>query len=215
LRLRYWRGEFHRYQFGAYRLVYNDDLRSELVAWTRAEFVRLNAAAVVALEMGGDGKKSKAPLVRPVTSRLIGDVLQALRGQCLLPASTDAPAWIDGASGPEPAGLLPMRNGILDLDALAAGRAGCLLPPSPSYFTTTAAPFAFDPAATAPLEWLRFLRDLWPDDSESIETLQEFFGYLLTPDTRQQKILFLLGPRRGGKGTIARVLGEFVDRGSG
>jgi len=31
-------------------------------------------------------------------------------------------------------------------------------------------------------------------------------GYLLTPDTRQQKILMLVGPKRSGKGTIARVL---------
>jgi putative DNA primase/helicase len=35
--------------------------------------------------------------------------------------------------------------------------------------------------------------------------LQEWAGYLLTADTRQQKILLLVGPKRSGKGTIARV----------
>ncbi len=207
--LRFWRGEFHRYDCGAYRPVPDDDQRAELTQYVRDEFVRLNAAAVAAPEDDGDEEKGP-PRVRAVTTRLIGDVLQALRGLCLLPASTDAPAWIDGATGPDPAGLLPTRNGILDLGALAAGRAGCLLPLSPSFFTPTVAPFGFDPAAPAPREWLRFLHDLWPDDPESIEALQQWFGYLATTDTRQQKILFLVGPRRGGKGTVARVLRELV-----
>jgi putative DNA primase/helicase len=207
-RLRYWRGEFHRYAGGAYRPVPDDDLRAELTEWVRAEFVRLNTAeraAAVALDT-----VNRPPRVRPVTVQLIGNVLQALRGRCLLPAAVEAPAWIDGATGPDPARLLPVRNGLLDLDALAAGRSPCLLPPSASFFTPTALPFDFDPHAPAPREWLRFLSSVWPDDPESVACLQTWFGYLLTPDTRQQKILFLLGPRRGGKGTIARVLRELV-----
>jgi putative DNA primase/helicase len=47
---------------------------------------------------------------------------------------------------------------------------------------------------------------LWPDDPQSIATLQEWFGYCLLPDTRQQKILALIGPRRCGKGTVARIM---------
>ncbi|QJX00253.1 DNA primase family protein [Frigoriglobus tundricola] len=206
--LRFWRGDFHRYRDGAYRPVPDDDQRAELTQYVRAEFVRSNAAVVAACE--GEDEKKQPPRVRPVTSKMIGDVLQALRGLCLLPADTDAPAWIDGATGPDPAGLLPVGNGILDLGALVEGRGRCLLPPSPLFFTHTAAPFDFDPTAPAPCEWLKFLREVWPDDPDSIATLQEWFGYMLTPDTRQQKILFLLGPRRGGKGTITRVLRELV-----
>ena len=47
---------------------------------------------------------------------------------------------------------------------------------------------------------------IWEDDPESIDCLQEWFGYLLTADTRQQKILMMVGPKRSGRGTIARVL---------
>ena len=36
------------------------------------------------------------------------------------------------------------------------------------------------------------------------------FGYLLSPDTSQQKIFVLISPPRGGKGTIARVLRGMV-----
>ncbi|WP_286781041.1 phage/plasmid primase, P4 family, partial [Enterobacter sp. 56-7] len=51
---------------------------------------------------------------------------------------------------------------------------------------------------------------LWPGDSESQETLQEIFGYLLTPDTSQHKIFLIVGPRRSGKGTMGRVAGELL-----
>jgi putative DNA primase/helicase len=57
---------------------------------------------------------------------------------------------------------------------------------------------------------LELLGSIWPDDTESIDTLQEFFGYSLTQDTRQQKILLILGPKRSGKGTIARLLNKVV-----
>ena len=41
---------------------------------------------------------------------------------------------------------------------------------------------------------------------ETIETLQELFGYLVIGDTSQQKMFLVVGPKRSGKGTIARVL---------
>ena len=64
--------------------------------------------------------------------------------------------------------------------------------------------------ASEPAEWLDFLDRVWGDDRESIDCLQEWFGYLLTPDTRQQKILMMVGPKRSGRGTIARVLKALV-----
>ena len=54
--------------------------------------------------------------------------------------------------------------------------------------------------------WLNFMNELWSEDTEAIEALQEMFGYHLTTDTSQQKIHLLIGPKRSGKGTIARVL---------
>lgn len=205
IQLRFWRGEFHAYKAGAYRAVPDDDLRGRLTEWVRAEFVRLHTR-----DMAARQGNVKRPLVQKVTTNLIGNVLQALRGRCLLSAAVVAPAWIDGATGPDPAVVLPVRNGLLDLDAAIRGRTECLLPPCPGFFTPTAAPFDFSPDAPAPVEWLKFLRELWPEDQPSIDTLQEWFGYLLTLDTRQQKILFLLGPKRSGKGTVARVLRELV-----
>jgi putative DNA primase/helicase len=71
--------------------------------------------------------------------------------------------------------------------------------------------FDFDPAAECP-QWDRFLRAIWPDDEDSIELLQEWFGLLLTRDTSLQQALLWIGPRRGGKGVAARVATALLGR---
>jgi len=38
------------------------------------------------------------------------------------------------------------------------------------------------------------------------------FGYLLTGDARQQKLFLFMGKPRSGKGTLARVLEQFIGR---
>ena len=210
--LRYWRGEFIEWENGAFRIVPDEDVRARLVTRVRAEFVAENLAALAF--MGDEDGEKEPPKVRPVTTKLIADVIQAVRSVTLLPSGVNHPAWIDGVAGPAPTALLPVKNGLLDLAAAVDGKPNCLLPATPSFFTFNAAPFGYDPLAPAPTKWLNFLTSVWPDDPTSIATLQEWFGYLLTPDTRQQKILFLLGPRRAGKGTIARILTELVGPGN-
>ncbi|AMV23766.1 hypothetical protein VT84_05095 [Gemmata sp. SH-PL17] len=208
--IRFHRGEFLRYSEGAYREIPDTDMRGELTCWVREEFVRQNAKAVTEWEAIADEKKGKKPTVRPVTVRLLSDVLQALRGVSLLSASTHSPAWINGATGSNPAGLLPVKNGLLDLAAAAAGRPDCLSPNTPNFFTATAAPFDYDPTAPEPKEWLKLLHEIWDADQESIDALCEWFAYLLSLDTRLQKILLIVGPKRSGKGTIARVLRALI-----
>jgi hypothetical protein len=59
---------------------------------------------------------------------------------------------------------------------------------------------------------LAFLRTLWSNQPDAIATLQETVGYVLIPDTSQQKVFLLVGPARSDKGTIARMLNEIVAR---
>jgi len=47
-------------------------------------------------------------------------------------------------------------------------------------------------------------------DHDSINCLQEWFGYLLTQDNSLQKILFLKGVPRSGKGTIQTIIANLV-----
>ncbi len=78
------------------------------------------------------------------------------------------------------------------------------------FFSTYALDYDFNPQAPIPEHFHGFLESIWPGDDEQKDTLQEWFGYLLTPDTSQQKIAFLLGPPRSGRGTIARVIRAMI-----
>jgi putative DNA primase/helicase len=137
----------------------------------------------------------------------VGDVLAALTAVCNLPSDIEPPAWLTTVNPasmrvekPEANELLPVRNGLLHLPS------GILYPSTPHFFGLNSTDVSFDPQAPEPAEWLRFLRELWPDDEASIGTLQEWFGLCLGVDTRHHKILLLVGPKRAGKGTIERVL---------
>ena len=115
------------------------------------------------------------------------------------------PVWLDGyaANNPPADKLVSMQNGLFQMDQMV------LFPHSLGFFTYNSLPFEYDPSATCS-NWLRFLDDVWPNDDESKELLQEYFGYILSGDTRQQKFLNIIGPRRSGKGTINRVLTELL-----
>jgi putative DNA primase/helicase len=87
-----------------------------------------------------------------------------------------------------------------------------LHPHHPGYYVHHSVPFEFNPQAPKPERWLEFLNELWPGDGDSIRVLQEMFGYSVSGDTRQQKMFLLVGPKRGGKGTIGRVLTRMIGR---
>ena len=100
--------------------------------------------------------------------------------------------------------MLPTRSALVHLET------GHQVPPTPRFFAPYALEFDYRPDAPPPTEWLQFLATVWGTDTAAIETLQEWFGYCLTPDTSQHKILLLVGPPRSGKGTIARVLRRLI-----
>lgn len=144
------------------------------------------------------------PPFQPTRSK-VENIADALKALVYLPHQIRPPAWLDNDdTKPDPVEIVPFRNGLLHLPSMK------LLPPSPMFFGLNALEFDFQTDAPRPEQWLKFLYELWPDDPESITTLQEWFGYLLTPDTRQQKILMVVGPKRGGKGTIGTVLANLL-----
>lgn len=138
------------------------------------------------------------------TSSKVSDVIDALRAVSHLPTATPPPCWLDGATGYDALDVLPCLNGLLHLPTRS------VLPPSPQFFAISGIDFSYDLQAPPPLYWLRFLHELWPDDADSQETLQEWIGYLLTLRTHFQKMLLLVGPKRSGKGTIGRVIRHLV-----
>jgi putative DNA primase/helicase len=202
LTLRFYREEWHRWDGSAYRTVPEKELRAALTRSVKAEFDRLNLLAQSLPRKEGE----QPPAARKVKGALVADVAHALASLTILRSRTEAPDWIGAESGPFPASeSLACRNGLVYLPSLVAGE-DYFRPPTPAFFSPNALDFDFNLNAPAPATWLAFLRELWDDDSQSIDTLQEWIGYLLTPDTRQQKMLLLVGPKRSGKGTVARVI---------
>ena len=188
--LRFWSGSWWYWSAGRYLEVSADQVRSLVTS----KF------------------KSRWSVVR---SRHVTDVMEHLRAEVSLSSGISPPAWTKQRNNAwKPADCLATRDSIVHLPSLVEGREPSIIPATPRFFTTVATDFSFEPDAPEPKEWLRFLNELWGEDQQSIDTLQEIFGYLLTGDTRYQKIFALFGPPRSGKGTIARVLRRLVGDGN-
>ncbi|MFJ4010270.1 phage/plasmid primase, P4 family [Streptomyces sp. NPDC090026] len=196
LRLRRWRGSWMHWTGTCWREYDEQQLRAGL-------YKRLEHAAYMA---GTDKDGSPEYREWAPTKTKIGNLLDAMAAITLLPPDTDAPSWIDHEHGRhDDSPIVACRNGLLRI------RDRALLPHGPGFFNLVSVPYDFDPDATAPT-WEQFLNGIWPDDPDSIAALQEWFGYVLSGRTDQQKILLIVGPSRSGKGTIARVLKELVGR---
>ncbi|MVO86643.1 NTP-binding protein [Streptomyces sp. p1417] len=135
----------------------------------------------------------------------IADLMEAMSAIRILPPAVDTPVWTDGTAQTTP--IVACTNGLLDVVTRQ------LRPLTPEYFNVVSVPFDYVPDATCPT-WESFLGKAWPDDPESVAALQEWFGYVLSGRTDQQKILLIVGPTRSGKGTVARVLGRLVGKGN-
>lgn len=173
--------------------------------WTRTHYERISheeIRAAVYKFLHGAYRRTKNDEVVPFdpTRREVANVMEALAAETQLPGAISAPVWLDAKPRPMASELIVCTNGLLHLPTRQ------VLPHTPALFTLNAIDYAYDPDAAAPKEWLRFLQTVWREDSEAVNTLQEMFGLLLTGDTRHQKAFLIVGPKRSGKGTIARVL---------
>jgi putative DNA primase/helicase len=138
------------------------------------------------------------------TKNKVANVLEAAAAEAQLPRSFQAPAWLRAGRSEKPTDIIACRNGLLHLPTRQ------LLAHTPDFFTTNALTFDYQSDAPKPTAWVEFLASIWKDDPEAIGTLQEFFGLCLTADTRHQKAFLIVGPKRSGKGTIARILTELL-----
>lgn len=191
LDLRRWRNDWLRYTGAAYEVEDEESIRARMyrhldTIWTPYEDPKT----------GEEKLRKLAPKPRHVT-----EVLDAMPAVGPL-VTSDMPAWLDGeeAKRPPATEFVACANGLLHLPSQV------LHPHTPHYFSTTVLPFDYDPDAPEPSAFLQFLAEIFDGEADAIQLLREWFGYCLATDTRHQKILMLVGPKRSGKGTIARVL---------
>jgi putative DNA primase/helicase len=177
-------GAFFRFGGAAYHPASEDDVRVAIKHFLHPNYFQLTISST-------------------------SNVLDCVKAISHVRSQLGLPTWIAGAE-PFPAHeILVTKSGMVHLPSFVDGR-DYLHPLTARFFSLNALDYSFVPEAGEPAEWLRFLSQLWPDDPQTIEALQEFFGYLLLPDTSQQKILLVIGPRRSGKGTIGRIIRALI-----
>ncbi len=197
--LRRWQGGWYEYVGGKYRPITDEEAASPMYDWSEDKMVQ-------AINNKGDIKLTPLSL----NNSTVANVFSAIASQTLI-ADDQLPTWINNAIGPDPSHIVCFNNGVLDVPAFLDGSNDALLEPTPDLFTTAVIPFPFDPTASCP-QWLAFLESSLGDEQEKIDLLQEWFGYCMTPDTTQQKMMFFRGPSGAGKSVTLNVLGAMIGR---
>jgi putative DNA primase/helicase len=192
-----YRGDFYRWTGTHYRPLSDDEMPGQLYQFLDGALIRTKS------EDGGWSVKPFAP-----DQTKVNKVQHALLGCGIVVSDyTDAPAWLKTTVTSlfgEAREFIACKNGLMHPSFPG------LWPHEPELLNFNALEFDYDPQAPEPTEWLRFLASLWPSDQEAIDTLQEWFGYLVSGQTYLQKMLLMIGPKRSGKGTILHTIGALL-----
>lgn len=96
--------------------------------------------------------------------------------------------------------LLNLKNGLLDMNTLT------LSSHTPLYFSTTQAPFDYNPEAICP-EFDKFVNTISNQSESTVKMIQEMFGYCLKEGNAKHKVFYLYGDTaRNGKSTAAKII---------
>ena len=182
--IHWWRGEFWVWKKNYYRRVDSGEIQARILRWLA-------------------GWASKA------SPKWSENLFKMLKASTLVLGDIDQPAWLEGKGSVSSLHLVALRNGLLNVDGLLAGKPGHLESNNPKWFSPTALTYNYEPEAKCP-QWDQFMGEVFDGDQDRIKLLQEWFGYCLTADTSRQAILMLEGPRRSGKGTTLKVLQKLI-----
>lgn len=187
LKLRYYKDDFYRYLGDRYARVPRTELRAEAMAFLQSH----TSSGMVA------------------TLGFANNVVGNLEGKTLVPETIPLSSFLSDIIRSETR-LVPMENGILDVDQYMAANGSPLLPHTPDFFSTCCLPYAYDPKARCPT-WQKFLNEALPD--LEIQTfLQEWFGYNLVFDTSHHLFVMLIGQGANGKTVVCGVLRSLLGK---
>ena len=94
---------------------------------------------------------------------------------------------------------LTLQNGLYSL------KEECLLPHTPSIFTTNLLPYDYDPNAQCP-QFIKYLNEIFMDKADVIEFVQEAVGYGFHKSIPMPAIFFLTGDGSNGKSVFINTL---------
>ena len=205
--IRFWRDQWYSWEDGSYREMTERELRAILAQSVRKQFEAVAQEKI----LESAGRESGKPItVQKVTTGCISNVLQATSGLCHVPSSIELGTWLPAREAKQ---WIAMQNGILDLESYLRGEDATqyLKALSPEWFSQVCLPYAFEASTYCP-QWIAFLENNLEMDPERIKVLQEWAGYLLLPNSGQQKFMVLEGNGANGKSVyiaaITAMLGE-------
>jgi putative DNA primase/helicase len=124
--------------------------------------------------------------------------LTFLRSNVGLDDRVTPPRWLDERPSPRPGELLAFRNCLVDVTT------GKTHGHDPRLWLHDGVSFNYDPKAKCPW-WEWFLAELFPNDEEARDCIEEQLGYGMTTDNQFEKAALWIGPPRSGRGTIASI----------
>lgn len=206
--------EYH-VNHGSPSLVYH---RDALYRWSTSHYVEadmamlraelygmLEDALVIKMVPNGDGGQKKTYTPYKPKKSDVDRILDAVQAIVAQDQTLSPPCWLEDVED-DPLEFVAANNGLLHLPTQT------ILPPDPRYFALSGLGVPYLERSLETPHFSAFLRDLFGDDADAIERLQELFGYLLAVDTRFQKVFLIVGPKRSGKGTLARILTALLGR---
>jgi P4 family phage/plasmid primase-like protien len=200
----YWRNEWLQYKQNRYEHIAKDDLSPRILIGIQEEYERQWHAS----------KKDKP--VRQVPMSKVRDVIEHTKSRSSIGNVVNLGSWIaedkwKWSRRVGPTNCVALKNGVLCLDKLFEGAKieEFLLPHSPEWFSSACLEYDYDAGAKCPT-WEKFLNDAFNNSEEAIMTLQKWIGYLLVHDMSLEKIMFIIGKKRSGKGTIMKTIVELL-----
>lgn len=213
LEIRFYRGEWWKYNGVSYQTISRDDLVSS--AWDvctqqrNREAERAKLAHIEACKKAREEDKER-PKFRPpmdISESKVKNVLAAAQSIAGVGDSRDMPLWFGHSELRPPASeIVAVKNGLLHVPYKGEP---VLLKSTPEFFTSCGLECEYDPAATCP-KWEQTLNEYFPHDKESIRFLHQWFGYHLIHDAPFHKVAIIIGVKRSGKGTIRAQLERLV-----
>jgi putative DNA primase/helicase len=182
----WWHDGFWRWNGQVYREMAIGDMRTEVYEFLDGAWKKTKTS---------DGDWTRARF-RP-TPKDVNAVVDGLKAGLALDADCYPPAWLD--RGERADGVLMFKNGLV---AIATGE---MVTVTPKLWVQEAMGYDWDEEAKCP-RWERFLEEVFHDDKESRDFVEEWLGLGMTTDIRFEKAVMMIGEKpRGGRGTIMGV----------
>lgn len=194
--LQYWQGQHWGWNGQCWKPFDADSLNAKL----RAFFERC-----VTEEPGKVGAARHEQFL-PV-KRDVAEVVDALKGRVHISPETSMPGWLGSkvAAPGAPAELISLKNGIYVRESRT------LVSHTPRFWTPNGADFEYDSKAKAP-RFVQWLEEVWTADPEAQQAVLEMIGLCFTDVTRYQKAWMFIGPKRGGRGTLGRLIKALIGK---